>query len=255
MTASKKALYSLIFGMAGLAVALFFSQPNLRPEPKPITGEVSETAKDPPLSEDREEPPPQVLPKFVRHDVPFTVQAPLANWHDARYQNACEEASVLMAGKWLLGQKLSAEQANSEIADMVVFEQENYGFYIDSSAEDTARFFRDYYSYEKIYTQDAASTDDIKRELAKGNLVLTPMDGRKLGNPYYTPPGPERHMLVLIGYDDDRGVFITNDPGTRRGEGLVYDYDVLFSAIRDYASGDHEPIEKLVKRMIVVEGR
>ena len=206
-----------------------------------------ESKTPPPESE------PESRPDKLSQNVPFTAQAPFGNWHDRRYQNACEEASVLMAAKWLNGENLTAEEASAEIAEMVAYQQENYGFYIDSSAKDTARFFREYYGYQNIRLKDVASVEDIKLELAAGNLVIVPADGQKLGNPNYTPPGPARHMLIVIGYDDERGVFITNDPGTRRGQGFVYAYDILFAAIRDYESGDHTPIINGEKSMIVVE--
>ena len=42
---------------------------------------------------------------------------------------------------------------------------------------------------------------------------------------YYAHPGPVRHMLLIKGYDGERGVFITNDPGTRHGESFEYSVD------------------------------
>ena len=46
--------------------------------------------------------------------------------------------------------------------------------------------------------------------------------------------------------------FITNDPGTRKGELYRYNETVLYSAIRDYPTGYHETINKIEKNMIVV---
>src|SRR5437016_6068593 len=43
---------------------------------------------------------PVPLPKFVNLPVPFTVQAPFADWQDPRQEDACEEASALMAVYW-----------------------------------------------------------------------------------------------------------------------------------------------------------
>ena len=84
-------------------------------------------------------------------------------------------------------------------------------------------------------------------------MVLVPTNGQALGNPYYRPPGPERHYLVIKGYDSRTEEFITNDPGTKRGQDYRYKQDVLFKAIRDYSSGYHEPIKDIRKVMIVVE--
>jgi hypothetical protein len=72
-----------------------------------------------------------------------------------------------------------------------------------------------------------------------------------LGNPYFSGDGPPYHMLVLTGYK--RGKFITNDPGTRRGEGYMYKEDVIMNAIHDWA-GSKETIRDGEKAMMVVLG-
>jgi hypothetical protein len=59
-------------------------------------------------------------------------------------------------------------------------------------------------------------------------------------------------MLVIRGYDPATKEFITNDPGTRKGEGYRYPEQIIYAAWRDYPSGDHEPILNINKNMIVV---
>ncbi|KKR45570.1 MAG: hypothetical protein UT82_C0026G0013, partial [Parcubacteria group bacterium GW2011_GWB1_40_14] len=81
------------------------------------------------------------------------------------------------------------------------------------------------------------TVDTIKRELAAGNPIIVPAAGRELGNPYFTSPGPLYHMLVIRGYTSD-DKFITNDPGTRRGEEYTYKFDILMNAIHDWNGGD-----------------
>jgi len=78
--------------------------------------------------------------------------------------------------------------------------------------------------------------EDIKRQLVAGRPVIVPSAGRLLGNPFYNQPGPIYHMLVLRGYTKTK--FITNDPGTRRGEGYQYSFDVVMQAMRDWNNGD-----------------
>jgi hypothetical protein len=73
---------------------------------------------------------------------------------------------------------------------------------------------------------------------------------RLLGNPNFTSPGPLYHNLVLVGYDGDN--IITNDPGTKRGEGYVYNINILYNAIHDFP-GKPEDIESGKKAMIVLE--
>lgn len=186
-------------------------------------------------------------------DVPFTAQAPFANWDDERFQEACEEASILMAMRWVEGRKtISSIEANAEILKMVEFETARYGEFRDTSAADTARLMRDYFGYQNFEVKTDIGAPDIIAELAKGNIVITPMNGRKLPNPYYTPPGPLKHMMVVRGYDPVRNEFITNDPGTRRGEGFRYRTDVFEAAIQDYPTGNDAPILSVRKPMIVV---
>lgn len=186
-------------------------------------------------------------------EVPFTSQAPFAEWSDPRQQDGCEESSALMAVKWGRGQTLNRQEALEEILAASAYLEDEYGEYRDTSARDTVdRIFKGYFGYGKATLKEEARVGDIIEELSRGNLVVAPMDGRKLGNPNFTPPGPSRHMLLIKGYDADRRVFITNDPGTRAGNGYEYDARVLFEAIRDYPTGYQEPIESVEKNVIVI---
>lgn len=191
--------------------------------------------------------------KNVLLDAPFIVQAPFAEWSDPRQQDGCEEAAVLMAVRWARGEELTKAQAKKEILTASAYQSEQYGEYRDTSAEDTAeRILYGYFGYKNYEVKKDITAIDIIKELMLGNVIIAPMDGQVLGNPFYTRPGPERHMLLINGYDADTEEFITNDNGTRKGEGYRYARDVLFDAIRDYPSGYHVPIEVSVKVMIVV---
>src|SRR3989338_699022 len=209
------------------------------------------TEKDGVKQEPSDAPPENLTYVFIEN-VPFTSQAPFGDWKDPRQQDGCEEASVLMAMRWVKGESLTKEQALEEILAMSKFEEDKYGDYHDTSSEDTVkRLFNDYYSYDKVKTVFDIKIEDIKKELAAGHLVIVPADGQKLGNPNFTGAGPERHKLVIRGYDDKKSQFITNDPGTRKGEKYRYDYDVLINAVRDYLTGYKVPIVGERKAMIV----
>lgn len=190
---------------------------------------------------------------LVLHEAPFTAQAPFGEWHDSRQQDGCEEASVLMAIYGFKGKELTPTQAKKEILAMSGFQANKYGSSVDTSAQDTMeRLVKDYFSHKNVYVKESITVEDIIRELQVGNLVIVPANGRLLGNPYFTSPGPERHMVLIRGYDPVKREFITNDPGTRRGELYRYNYEVLLTAIRDYPSGDHKPIISDTKAMIVI---
>jgi hypothetical protein len=185
--------------------------------------------------------------------VPFTTQAPFAEWSDPRQQDGCEEASMLMAVYWARGEKLTKESAKKEILAIAEFEKLIYGSFVDTDVMDTvARIARGYFKFENARAVENITLDDIKKELFKGNLVLVPTNGQRLGNPNYKAPGPERHMLVIRGYNSAKKEFITNDAGTRKGEGYRYNEDVLFKAIVNYPTGDHVPIKEETKAMIIV---
>ncbi len=193
------------------------------------------------------------LPTKVLFDVPFTAQAPRGNWRDPRQQAGCEEAVVLMAMRWARGKSLSVAQAEAQIKAMAAWQKKQYGGYVDTSAADTAeRLVKGYAGYEKVEVRYDIGVEDIKNELRRGNVAIVPVNGRLLKNPFFTRLGPLYHMLLIRGYDDKKREFITNDPGTRRGNGYRYSYDVLMNAMRDYPTGDHEEIKSVRKAMIVV---
>ncbi|MDA2936395.1 C39 family peptidase [Patescibacteria group bacterium AH-259-L05] len=198
----------------------------------------------------------QDFSKQVLLDVPFTSQAPRAQWNDPIFQNGCEETSILMAMSWVRGaSSLPVEEAEKEIRAISSLAQEMYGHFHDISASDTAQLVRDYFNYSNIEARLDISAEDIKEELVKGNVVIVPVNGQKLNNPYYTPPGPLEHMLVVIGHNPETNEFITNDPGTRRGEKFRYPEDILEAALQDYPTGYHEPINEVNKTMIVIKPR
>jgi len=199
-------------------------------------------------------PTPTPIPEIrtILLDVPFTSQAPIGNWSDPRFNYGCEESSILMAIHWVNGTELTVQEAMREIAAISDFERRTTGEFHDRSAFDTTQLIKDYFGYQNVEFVSDIDTDDIKMELAKGNLVIIPVQGQRLGNPYFTPPGPVEHMVVVKGYDTDTKEFITNDPGTKRGEGMRYHEDVLETALRDYKTGYKEPIRKEEKNMIII---
>jgi len=194
-----------------------------------------------------------VYKKQVNIEVPFTSQAPFGDWNDLRLQDACEESSVLMAMKWINAEALSAIEAREEIFAISKFQKDNYGTYTDTSAQDTLdRIIKGYFDYDKAELKYNFSIEDMVSELNKANLIIVPTNGQKLNNPHYSGIGPERHMLLIKGYDRTSSEFITNDPGTRHGANFRFNFDNLYDSIRDYPSGDHAPILEDIKVMIVI---
>ncbi|MDP2735666.1 MAG: C39 family peptidase, partial [bacterium] len=194
-----------------------------------------------------------VFNQSVLFEVPFSPQAPFANWLDSRQNYGCEETSALMAVKWARGEELTPEEAEEIIVEAAEWQIKHYGEFHDTSAKDTVdRLLKGYFGYQNAQLQSGIAVHHIKQALWDGNIVIVPVRGRELQNPYYTPPGPLIHMVVVAGYDGTSGEFIVNDPGTRRGAKIRYEENLFVAAIRDYASGHNEPLQDSEKVMIVV---
>lgn len=221
------------------------------PEPPMLTEHedsfpVSQEPEEAGQSQNGQLPVGRELPEYFNLDVDFLSQAPLGNWNPP-FDHACEEASILMVHYYLEKKLVSPVESAKDIKKIVEFEKKTYGFYEDTSAEQTAQLIRDYFDYKtKVYFD--ISLDDIKRELVKGNPVIVPVAGRMLENPYFTAPGPLLHMFVIKGYTPTE--FIVNDAGTKRGADYTYSYKILEKAMHDWGEGD---VETGKRAMIVVE--
>lgn len=192
-----------------------------------------------------------VLPDSVNLAVPFTPQAPDANWNEP-YQEMCEEASVYMIERYYAGEPegmISAEKADADLLEIIAFENELFGDYRDTTAEQVSVFSEMMFGFSLVKVFEDPTVEQIKEHLAAGRPVLVPAAGRLLGNPYFTAPGPKYHMLVLRGYTADNQ-FITNDPGTRKGEAYLYDFDTILYAMHDWNGG--EEITEGKKVIIVI---
>ncbi len=191
--------------------------------------------------------------KLILHSVPFTAQAPTAEWEDERQQDGCEEVSALMAIRWIQGKGIEANEARREIIAISDYEQSQYGEYRDINIADVASWIFDgYYNYNKTLVRHDVTVDDLIAELYTGRVILAPMHGQKLHNPYFSGKGPERHMLLIRGYDPRTDEFITNDPGTKRGEAYRYKSATIIDALLAYPTGYHEVITKDSKGIVVV---
>ncbi|MDO8583558.1 MAG: C39 family peptidase [bacterium] len=177
------------------------------------------------------------LPTSKNLAVPFLSQAPKQNWA-LPYQEACEEASVIMVDAFYRGMKsITPDQGDKDILALVSFEEKTLGKYLDTNAEETAQLVRSYFGYKNVVVREIVDTQDMKKAIANGFPVVIPAAGKLLDNPNFKNGGPLYHMLVIKGYTQD-GRWITNDPGTRNGADFLYTDANLKESMHDWNGGD-----------------
>ena len=210
------------------------SRPSLEARAKSASEETSKEAE-------RAE---SALPESINLDGPFYPQAPDADW-SMPWQEACEEASITLAYHYFSEEPLSKEQFKKDVLGLVDWQNEHVGSYEHSTVQQTTQMLEGYFGFTDYQIMNQPSIEELKRELARGHVLVAPFAGRMLKNPFYSGQGPYYHMLVIKGYDSEN--FITNDVGTRRGENFIYPHATLMGALHDY----QEPIEDAPASVIV----
>jgi len=234
--------FILIFILGGVFVILKKSHYVVIPQAE--KERLKATVVDPRLSSQKQKLSQKeiLLPKKFKLEVPFTSQAPgmKAPWPED-FNNACEEVAIIIVDAYIKGRELTPSFVKSETLRMLDFQEEKYGERNkDLEAEEVARLAEDFYDYKNVKFSYDISLEDIRREIFAGNPVILPAAGRKLSNPHYSGEGPRYHMLVAIGWNDEKGEIITNDPGTKYGESYSYKYNVLLNALHEWNGGDVE---------------
>lgn len=189
---------------------------------------------------------PEII--FIDQKVPFVVQAPGGSWSDPRRQDGCEEASMLMVMYWVKERNII--DLEKELDEISLSMERQLGTFRDTSIRDTFLFIYETLHLGNVVLRESVGVQDIRNAILSGNIVAVTVNGQKLHNPYFTPPGPEYHMLIVRGYDPATDEFIVNDPGTVHGEGYRYKTYVLFGAMQDYETGYHKGIHPEEKLML-----
>ncbi|PIR74370.1 MAG: hypothetical protein COU35_02890 [Candidatus Magasanikbacteria bacterium CG10_big_fil_rev_8_21_14_0_10_47_10] len=168
--------------------------------------------------------------------VPFTSQAPRGAWTQP-WQDACEEATIVMIDAYYAGQMLSVDSSEKRLLNVFNIKNAKFGSSLDENAQKISDIINAYYPWE-AYVVDSPSLDQIKREIDTGHPVIVPVYGRALYNPHFRASGPVYHTVVISGYDDTSQTFIAQEPGTRYGLDYHYSYDTIMNAMHDYVPGD-----------------
>ena len=228
-------------GLSGVGQQQEETESTSSPEANPPLGKIPKTESGEVLDVEVEkievEVPKTEIPNFLDYSVAFVPQAPYQVW-DELHKEACEEAAMITVVKYFMQEEVNAHTAEQAILNLVNWEKEN-GYLIDLTAVETAEILKKHFNLD-VELKTGITIENIKQELKAGRLIIVPAAGRRLDNPNFKTPGPIYHMLVIRGYDDKTGEFITNDPGTRKGEGYRYKYQKLIDAIHDW---DHDLAE------------
>jgi len=189
----------------------------------------------------------EVLVASINLDVPFTSQAPTANWEQP-FQDACEEASFLMVDYYYQNKELpSPLTVETSLTGMVAWQESIWGGHFNLTVEDLAEFISSNTDYNTEIVEDL-TIDKIKKYLNKGQPLIVPANGKRLANPFFKNGGPEYHMLVIKGYAENK--IITNDPGTSRGADFIYTYENILYSIADW--NKKESLATGPKRALIV---
>jgi uncharacterized protein YvpB len=149
---------------------------------------------------------------------------------DELHNEACEEAVAIMAYEYFsenTSTTLDPKQVEAQIGLLTDWQQQNLGYNLSITTEETANMIESVYKLKTKIINNFTETD-IKQAISQNQLVVLPANGRLLNNPYFKSPGPIYHMLLITGYDEQD--FITNDPGTKRGQNYRYSFSTLYKA-------------------------
>ena len=243
----------LILGL--ILIYLKFLSPTLSPKIENKLDQITTKVED--IKETIAPQPTKILPSGLPDKylikAAFVQQAPEKNW-DQPWQDACEEAAMLIVDYFYKNiSSVSPQENRDAILKMIEFEDKQ-SFSIDLSIDQMSLVSEKYLGYStKII--DNPSVDDIKQYLTKNIPVVITANGKILyqENKHFNSGGPYYHSLTILGYDDNKNQFIVHDVGTQFGAYFKYSYDLLMESIHDFPkSGHKEDINSGAKRVLVL---
>jgi hypothetical protein len=177
-----------------------------------------------------------VKPTRANLEVPYISEAPEDIWTGS-WKNACEEAVIAMIDKYYSGAKsVSVAEAKGYLQNLFDVQQREYGSDANSDAFRTLEIIQNHANFDaKLVTNP--TIEDIKTELDAGRPVLSFHRGFDLKNKNipFLATGSSYHTTVIKGYDGERGVFITHDPGdSKEGVDHPYEYELFMNSLHDY---------------------
>ena len=168
--------------------------------------------------------------------MPYVSEAPDGIWAGP-WKNACEEAVIAMAEYFYEGRtEVSIAEDKIFLKKLFDFQDRVYGSNANSDSVRNLRIISENTNFEGVIKENP-NLDDIKKEILAGRPVLAMHRGFDLQNKNipFLATGSSYHTTIVIGFDDEKKHFITNDPGDEiDGKGYEYDYDIFMNSLHDY---------------------
>src|SRR3989344_1530582 len=186
---------------------------------------------------------PSILPANVAAEerislpVPFVWEIPDGAWVKP-WNNACEEASVIMTEAFYLGtpkKNFSRTEAKEAMFPLFGIEDRLFGSNADTDAARTTQLINDYTAFDATIKENP-TLEEIKAELQQNHPVISLHYGYGLQNPHhrFRRGGSSYHMMVIVGFDEDKKEFLVNDPELKTGLDYPYPYDTILNTLHDF---------------------
>jgi len=179
----------------------------------------------------------------VKINIPFTPQIPDGKWV-APYRMACEEASMVMVDEYYAGKTntfIEKTEAKQLMQPYFIFQNALYGSNKDSNAIRTSEIIKNAAHHYNARVVEHPTIEDIQAALDAGHPVISFHHGYSLKNKYikFANSAASFHVIVLVGYDENKKIFYAHEPAMMKGDYYAYPFEVIMNSMRDYNHETH----------------
>lgn len=190
---------------------------------------------------------PIIIPKeYDIQNMEFFSQAPYGNWNQP-YQDACEEASLLIWYYYIKWLNKSKTEYNKDLLDMVDLERKTLWYFESTTITEMKQIINIRDPTIKAKIIEHPTIRDIEKEISQNNAVIAPFYGKWINNPHYSLEGPEYHFMVIKWYDQTN--FITHDVWTSKWKNREYTKSTIMDNIHDRNRID---VQKWAARILIL---
>jgi len=179
-------------------------------------------------------------------NVQFYPQSPYWTW-DKYMSDACEEASVLIGINYIKNINMTRKEFKDELLKIIDWENKTFWYFKDTNVEETNTIIKDYYNYSNTEIIKDPTIEDIKSNLSKWNIIITPLYWKGL-NPNFINWGPKYHFIVIKWFEGN--MFITHEVWSKYWEDYKYTQNDIMHRIHDFNKWD---VINWEKKIIVIK--